>query len=190
MTKKLLLSLLFGILGVGVYGQTIKTLGFNTTNGHLVTATNVIWTNAFNFSTNTVAAQVRTNLGLSAAWLTNTNAGTFRGDIGLGWSALTNSNAATGLIGYTVTNGDAYVIYNADAIYFTNGLSANTFGSSYYSVIEGGKIVFEGDPSPTRTNLGLGGGITTNRTFISYDGTNYTTNSVTISNGIITGWTQ
>jgi hypothetical protein len=42
----------------------------------------------------------------------------------------------------------------------------------------------------TRTNLGLGNGITTNRTFVAYDGTNYTTNSVTISNGIITGWTQ
>jgi hypothetical protein len=42
----------------------------------------------------------------------------------------------------------------------------------------------------TRTNLGLGGGITTNRTFVSYNGTNYTTNTVTISNGIITGWTQ
>lgn len=42
----------------------------------------------------------------------------------------------------------------------------------------------------TRTNLGLGSGITTNRAFVSYNGTNYTTNSVTISNGIITGWTQ
>lgn len=38
--------------------------------------------------------------------------------------------------------------------------------------------------------LGLSGGISTNRTFISYNGTNYTTNTVTISNGIITGWTQ
>jgi hypothetical protein len=42
----------------------------------------------------------------------------------------------------------------------------------------------------TRTNLGLGGGITATNTFVSYNGTNYTTNSVTISNGIITGWTQ
>jgi len=40
------------------------------------------------------------------------------------------------------------------------------------------------------SSFGLGGGITTNRTFVSYDGTNYTTNSVSISNGIITGWTQ
>jgi hypothetical protein len=38
----------------------------------------------------------------------------------------------------------------------------------------------------TRTNLGLGSGITTNITFVA--GTN--TNSVTISNGIITSWTQ
>ena len=42
----------------------------------------------------------------------------------------------------------------------------------------------------TRTNLDLGGGITTNRAFVSYNVTNYTTNTVTISNGIITGWTQ
>ena len=42
----------------------------------------------------------------------------------------------------------------------------------------------------TRTNLGLGGGITATNTFVSYNGTNYTTNTVTISNGLITGWTQ
>jgi hypothetical protein len=39
----------------------------------------------------------------------------------------------------------------------------------------------------TRTNLGLGSGITTNVTFVDA-ATN--TNSVTISNGIITDWTQ
>lgn len=42
----------------------------------------------------------------------------------------------------------------------------------------------------TRTNLGLGDGIAATNTFVSYNGTNYTTNTVTISNGIITGWTQ
>ncbi len=46
------------------------------------------------------------------------------------------------------------------------------------------------DNTNFRSAIGLGSGITTNRTFISYDGTNYTTNSVSISNGIITGWTQ
>jgi hypothetical protein len=33
----------------------------------VVAATNVTWTNSFNFSTNTVAAQVRTNLSLGAS---------------------------------------------------------------------------------------------------------------------------
>lgn len=47
--------------------QTIRTLGYNSTNGQIVTATNVVWTNAFSFSTNAVAAQVRTNLGLGAS---------------------------------------------------------------------------------------------------------------------------
>ena len=51
--------------------QTIKSLGYNTTNGQIVAATNPVWTNAFSFSTNTVAAQVRTNVGLGATWLTN-----------------------------------------------------------------------------------------------------------------------
>ena len=80
-------------------------------------------------------------------------------------------------------------------------------------LVEGGNVVavLDGDGAPffglyqpitfqgtnatanvatTRTNLGLGGGITATNTFVSYNGTNYTTNTVTISNGIITGWTQ
>ena len=67
-------------------GQTIKSLGYNTTNGQIVAATNVVWTNAFSFSTNTVAAQVRTNLGLGSTWLTNSNVTNFRTAIGLGVS--------------------------------------------------------------------------------------------------------
>ena len=72
--KHLLLSfLIFGFGISGSLGQTIKSLGYNT-NGQIVAATNVVWTNSFSFSTNTVAAQVRTNLGLGATWLTNSNA--------------------------------------------------------------------------------------------------------------------
>jgi hypothetical protein len=78
----------------------------------------------------------------------------------------------------------------------TNTISAGTFSGSLsggsVTIGSGGSLNFGGGANiaASRTNLGLGGGITTNRTFISYDGTNYTTNSVTISNGIITGWTQ
>ena len=65
---KHLLTLLatLAILVSPAAAQTIKSLGYNTTNGQIVAATNVVWTNAFSFSTNTVAAQVRTNLGLGA----------------------------------------------------------------------------------------------------------------------------
>jgi len=54
--------------------QTVKTLGYNTTNGHVVySGTNALtFTNAFTVATN-AAATVRTNLGLGATWLTNNN---------------------------------------------------------------------------------------------------------------------
>ena len=54
--KKLLLTLLFGIMGVGVYGQTIKSLGYNTTNGQVVySGTNTLtFTNTVNFGSNIV----------------------------------------------------------------------------------------------------------------------------------------
>jgi hypothetical protein len=83
----------------------------------------------------------------------------------------------------------------------TNGV---VIGSSSFKTVADARVQLGGDTridgaisfnatsnaATTRTNLGLGGGITTNRTFVSYNGTNYTTNTVTISNGIITGWTQ
>lgn len=62
--KTLFTILLATICAASGYGQTIRTLGYNSTNGQIVAATNVIWTNAFNFSSSTVAAQVRTNLEL------------------------------------------------------------------------------------------------------------------------------
>lgn len=83
--------------------QTVKPLAYNMTNGTVMVSTNVTWSNSFKFSTNTVAAQVRTNLLLPAAWLTNTNTGTFRSDIGFStnidalWTA-TNSAGARNAI--------------------------------------------------------------------------------------------
>lgn len=64
-------------------GQTIKSLGYNTTNGNIVAATNVTFTNSVGFATNARAA-TRTNLELGATWLTNTNVTNFRTAIGLG----------------------------------------------------------------------------------------------------------
>jgi opacity protein-like surface antigen len=84
--KTFLLTLLLAALclAASAEAQVVKALGYNTTNGQIVAATNVVWTNAFSFSTNTVAAEVRANLGLGAVWLTNTNVTNFRTAIGLG----------------------------------------------------------------------------------------------------------
>lgn len=97
--------------------QSIRTLGYNSTNGQIVAATNVTWTNSFNFSTNAVAAQVRTNLSL-------------------GWSALTNTNAATSLLGFT-TNGQVVANTGTNVLTFTNTISIQggpriTEGGVYY----------------------------------------------------------
>jgi hypothetical protein len=74
--KHLYALLLLGLCATSS-AQSIKALGYNTTNGQIVAATNVVWTNAFTFSTNNVAAQVRTNLSLPWTGLTNANADTF-----------------------------------------------------------------------------------------------------------------
>jgi hypothetical protein len=88
MTTRLIIFLAAALLSLAApaAGQTIKSLGYNTTNGQIVAATNVVWTNAFSFSTNTVAAQVRTNFGLGSTWLTNSNVTNFLTAIGLGVS--------------------------------------------------------------------------------------------------------
>lgn len=102
MTTRLILLLLAALLcwSAPLQGQTIKSLGYNSTNGQIIAATNVVWTNAFSFSTNTVAAEVRTNFGLGSTWLTNSNVTNFRSAIGLGaGDTVTFSNAyATALL--------------------------------------------------------------------------------------------
>jgi hypothetical protein len=264
MMKKLLLTLVFGILGVGVYGQTIKSLGYNTTNGQVVYSgtNNLNFTNSITFGTdgtmkltvtpteitvysapageniltlpiddtpifssgyywndpsiravfgfatnlNTLwtsdtISSFRTNLGLGATWLTNTNVTNFRTAIGLGetnnvkFNQISIDDVFTSgsfisvgnsvLLSRDINNDDGFTVYftGSGKVYVGND------GVDIYS----GSLRFSNNAvgaSQTRTNLGLGNGITTNRTFVYYDGTNYTTNSVTISNGIITGWTQ
>jgi hypothetical protein len=114
---KTLLTLLLALCAASGYGQTIRTLGFNTTNGQIVySGTNTLtFTNAVLWNANVSAvdlgadnltvegaiyftealtnlAVTRTNLGLGAAWLTNANVTNFRSAIGLSLAALTNTN--------------------------------------------------------------------------------------------------
>jgi len=210
--KHLFLTLLLVTLCAATsYAQTIKSLGYNTTNGQIVAATNVVWTNAFSFSTNTVAAQVRTNLSLGATWLTNTNVTNLRAAIGLGAS---NSvifqliEAASGLaVGDISVNGGGMFGFNGAVsleeglLYRDNGTSDWIFGGS--GITESGIISFKNstNAATTRTNLGLPlqaltntSNVTTMRALAGSTNTNHpfsgsvaltNTNVLVFSNGIL-----
>lgn len=116
----------------------------------------------------------------------NGNPATTRANMALGWPALTNSNAATHLLGYA-TNLGGNTVVTPSTLRFTNTVET-------LALFIGLGIDFEEGPdgiaaTNTRANLGLGGGITTNKTLIFNSGTNLVTNTITISNGIIKGWT-
>ena len=135
-------------------------------------------------------------------WLTNTNVTNFRTAVGLGNTnnvvfgegtetnvgvgvGLTNTGLATG--GGTM-QGRLGLVEGGNVVAVLDGDGAPFFGLYQPITFQGTNAT--ANVATTRTNLGLGGGITATNTFVSYNGTNYTTNSVTILNGIITGWTQ
>lgn len=120
--------------------QTVKPLAYNMTNGTVMVSTNVTWSNSFKFSTNTVAAQVRTNLGLGLSALTNTNTESFlnalsaatatnwSGSVGPGAAdraqqLIGNETGNTALV-YNELGGDLWQI--ADAVNFQSALFAAT----------------------------------------------------------------
>ena len=143
-------------------GQTVKSLGFNTTNGYVVGPTNgpLIFTNGW-IGTGTNGIAFLTNVGIA-----HIQTGPNVDDAGL---QLTSYNVRF----YAVNAGNPLHYATLSA---SNGLVIEADGTS-----EGYDAI-----GATRTNLGLGGGITATNTFVDLS-TN--TNTVTISNGIITGWT-
>jgi hypothetical protein len=158
-TRLIILAAALLCWAVPAAGQTIKSLGYNTTNGRIVAATNVVWTNAFSFSTNTVAAQVRTNLGLGT-----TNNVTFDG---LTAGFVTFDNVQIGPDLQLEENGQVkwgtFVRFAVDTMQFFEPISFNNTTNA----------------ATTRTNLGLGGGLITNVVA--------GTNTLVFSNGILTG---
>lgn len=75
---KHLAALFLLLAAASAFGQTVKTLGYNTTNGQVVySGTNTLtFTNAIGFSTNSVAT-TRTNLGLGD-WATKSDGSSLR----------------------------------------------------------------------------------------------------------------
>jgi hypothetical protein len=137
--------------------------------------TNIFVENALSFTTN---GQVVANIG--------TNNFTFTNNVNIATpsGAVLNLNGGASHIdetGFYATQYGSFLSFEEQRLVINN--------TNVFEWDANGVVTF-GNAAATRTNLALGGGITTNRTFVSYNGTNYTTNSVTISNGVITGWTQ
>jgi hypothetical protein len=149
-------------------GQTIKSLGYNTTNGNIVAATNVTFTNSVGFSTNARAA-TRTNLGgttLGNAVFTATNTGAAQVAI-LGTNAEINTSG--GLVGLTLSTNETKLL-NPISFPFLGGATA---------------------AATSRTNLGLGAAdnvtfsnITANGTINAKSATSATPTDATNARGI------
>ena len=186
-------------------GQTVKSLGYNTTNGNIVAATNVTFTNSVGFATNARAA-TRTNLGgttVGNSVFTATNAAAATTAIGLG---ATNNVTFAGLTaGYVnfenVEIGpDLKLEEDGDVLWGTLGIF-NLYTLEFSKAISFNNTT---NAATTRTNLGLGlpaltntsnvttmralaGSTNTNQPFsgsISVVGTN-NTNTLVFSNGIL-----
>jgi hypothetical protein len=132
--KPLLTTLLLATLCATGYGQTIKTLGYNT-NGQVVYAgTNVLtFTNNIRFGASGIDIQADGTLfffdadGSKDFFVFDNGAGgadqaRARTNLALGWPALTNTNAATSLLGLDVSN----QVVAATNIIFTNGVAFTT----------------------------------------------------------------
>lgn len=76
------------LLAAPAAGQTVKVLGYNTSNGQVIASTNVLFTNAIGFASG-AAAQTRTNLGLGSTNDVAFNSISFSGS---GTSRLTNDS--------------------------------------------------------------------------------------------------
>ncbi len=156
MKHRLLIILLTTLCAVAsASAQSIRTLGFNSTNGRVVAATNVVWTNSFNFSTNTVAAQVRTNLGLGLSSLTNTNNSDFLQAIGITWAALTNTNTITFLAAISSEE--------------TNSLQLGNLSIADSGEHEAAGIVLNGNSRTVKVFSPLGNEVVISETNISYN---------------------
>jgi hypothetical protein len=134
------------------HAQTIKSLGYNTTNGFVVYGgTNALtFTNSLQFATN-ARAGTRTNLGATTVGdsvFTATNAAAARTGLGLGdWAVLSDGSALRSEI-LTISDGE-----QLDYIQFTAGSGVSFFGNR---------------ASQFRTALGLGLPALTNTSNVTF----------------------
>jgi hypothetical protein len=169
---KLLLTILACLVAASAGAQTIKSLGYNTTNGNIVAATNVTFTNSVGFSTNARAA-TRTNLGGTT--------------VGNAVFTATNAAAAADAIGLGAAN---EVVFGRAQI-GAGSFSTSSISGVDFEVTAGRALTFVsgGVPATSRTNLGLGAAWLTNTNVTNFrtDIGLGATNNVTFSNVTASG---
>lgn len=163
-TKRLLSTLIASLLCATAFGQTIKTLGYNT-NGHVVAATPLMFTNEIQFQDlvlNTVLGtlffsdrggdkdifffdvnqdrdRARANLGfntnLNTAW-TATNAEAFRTNVGLGLSALSNTSNVTIMRALSGSTNTNHPYSGTVSVVGTNNTNTLTFSNGILQAVQ------------------------------------------------------
>ena len=148
-------------------GQTIKSLGYNTTNGDIVAATNVTFTNSVGFATNARAA-TRTNLGgttVGNAVFTATNAAAAATAVGLGeTNSVTFSQVTVTNTFYPPTFTSTNGFYGAGSLRMTGSTTNTRLVYRMLGATPADRTVLNAEDnlinlssaSVARTNLGLG----------------------------------
>lgn len=137
------------------YSQTIKTLGYNTTNGQVsYSGSNTLtFTNTLGFSN---AAATRSNLGLGASWLTNSNSPATTNATNLTAGTLPDARLSTNVAilsnlpsWATTTNADVArtnlgigwsALTNTDATNFRNSIGLGTNQNVTFADITGTRL--------------------------------------------------
>jgi len=207
MKLRLLILLAAALAAASASGQTIKSLGFNTTNGVVPTSTlsnlaltftNLGGISGVSFSSGNVLIGSSTitfygtNSGL--AFSAGANASQVRNQIGLGATWLTNTdvtNFRTAIGGTTVGNA---VFTAATTNAARTALGASIVGANIFTVpeqyqelylrINADNTVSSLSPAATRTNLGLGATNAVTFSNITASGTLAVSNTATFSTNV------
>ena len=191
--RRLLILLAAALAAAPAAGQTIKSLGYNTTNGFVTySGTNSLtFTNALQFATNARAA-TRTNLGgttVGNSVFTATNAAAAATAIGLGTTnAPIFSNIQLSVFGSGGSGG--FAGRNAGGLFELYGTNLTTSEPAFYGF--SGFVNTAFSAGEARTNLGLGATWLTNtdvtnfRTAIGLGATNNVTFNELTATGNVT----
>jgi hypothetical protein len=156
------------------YGQTIKSLGYNTTNGEVVANTG---TNVLTF-TNAIAAEAYKSTLANSASVFEIDEDGVEGFFVFSTTNITDGALILNILSNTTRIGSVLLGVRGDDAFIQSlsGVVRVEKSGGGLADLHADTIVLD-SPAATRTNLGLGGGLTTN---VVVD-----TNTLVFTNGIL-----